>query len=180
MTSKLSPEEFATRATRLKLLLLDVDGVLTDGIVYIGSDGYEAKAFSIRDGASIVWAQRSGLEIALLSGRPSEATSRRAAELGIKSVIQVGPEKRAPFRKLLEDRKLDASEIAYMGDDFLDLPVLQLAGVSAAPGDAAPEVRDRVHWVSNAGGGRGAVREFIEALLRARKSWDGIISQHLD
>jgi 3-deoxy-D-manno-octulosonate 8-phosphate phosphatase (KDO 8-P phosphatase) len=180
MTSNLSPEEFASRAARLKLLLLDVDGVLTDGIVYIGSDGHEAKAFSIRDGASIAWAQRSGLEVALLSGRPSEATARRAAELGIKAVIQVGPEKRAPFRKLLEDRKLDAGEVAYMGDDLLDLPVLRQAGLSAAPADAASAVRERVHWISTAGGGRGAVREFIEALLRARQSWDGIISRHLD
>jgi len=180
MNSSLSAEEFALRASRLKLLVLDVDGVLTDGTVWIGSDGHEAKAFSIRDGASIAWAQRSGLEVALLSGRPSDATTRRAAELRINTVIQVGPEKRAPFQRLLQERQLDASEIAYMGDDLLDLPVLRLAGVSAAPGDAAPEVRERVHWVSNAAGGRGAVREFVEALLRARHSWDGILTHHLD
>ena len=180
MSSNLSHEEFAARASTIRLLLLDVDGVLTDGTVWIGSDGHEAKVFSIRDGASIVWAQRSGLEVALLSGRPSEATTRRAAELGIKSVIQAGPEKRAPFRRLLEERQLQAAEVAYMGDDLLDLPVLRQVGLSASPGDAAPEVRERVHWVSEAPGGRGAVREFVEALLRARQSWDGIISQHLD
>lgn len=177
---KLTPKQFTQRAKRVRLLVLDVDGVLTDGRVSIGGDGHEAKWFSIRDGAALAWVRRAGIDVAWLSGRPSDATTRRADELGIGTVIQAGPEKRAPFRKLLADRGLSASDVAYMGDDLLDLPVLQQAGLAASPADAAPEVRRRVHWVSQAPGGHGAVREFIERILRARGAWDGIVAAHLD
>ena len=174
----LLPDEISTRARRVRLLILDVDGVLTDGQVLIGGGGKEYKGFFIRDGAAIIWAQRSGLEVALLSGRPSEATTRRAAELGIGTVIQHGPEKQKPFEALLAERGLTADEVAYMGDDLLDLPVLRRVGLSAAPADAAPEVRERVDWVSAATGGRGAVREFIELILRAQQRWDAVLQQH--
>lgn len=176
----LPPDELAARAVRVRLLLLDVDGVLTDGTILLEGGGRESKSFSIRDGAAIVWARRAGLIVALLSGRPSEATSRRAAELGIETVIQHGPEKRAPFLALLEERGLAADEVAYMGDDLLDLPVLTRVGLSGAPADAVADVLARVHWVSRHAGGRGAVREFIELLLRARESWDPLVAKHLD
>jgi 3-deoxy-D-manno-octulosonate 8-phosphate phosphatase (KDO 8-P phosphatase) len=176
----LGPEAVATRARRVRLLLLDVDGVLTDGLVHIEGTGREFKSFSIRDGAAIVWAQRAGLQLGLLSGRPSKATSRRAAELGIATVLQHGPEKREPFINLLKERGLSPDDVAYMGDDLLDLPVLSAVGLSAAPADAVPEVISRVHWVSRYPGGRGAVRELIEALLRAQGSWDGIVARFLD
>lgn len=176
----LLPAELTARARRVRLLLLDVDGVLTDGLVQLEGGGRESKAFSIRDGAAIVWAQRAGLEVGLLSGRPSEATTRRAAELGIETVIQHGQDKREPFQALLSERGLDAGEVAYMGDDLLDLPVLARVGLSAAPRDAAPDVLSRVHWVSHQPGGRGAVRELVELLLRAQQSWDAIVARYLD
>ncbi|HXT69993.1 MAG TPA: HAD hydrolase family protein [Vicinamibacterales bacterium] len=175
-----SPEALTTRARRVKLVLLDVDGVLTDGLVQIEGSGRESKSFSIRDGAAIVWAQRTGLEIGLLSGRPSEATTRRASELGITTVLQHGPDKREPFQRLLAERSLTADDVAYMGDDLLDLPVLTRVGLSAAPADATPEVLSRVHWISRYPGGQGAVRELLEVILRAQQSWDAVVSRFLD
>lgn len=172
----LDADAIQARAKSLRLLLFDVDGVLTDGSVLIGSDGWEAKPFSIRDGAAMVIAQREGLTVGLLSGRPSEATSRRAAELGIGLVVQGGPDKRGGFQKILADHGLDASVVGYMGDDLLDLPILKRVGLAAAPADAVPEVRDRVHWISRHAGGRGAVREFIELVLRARERWAAIVA----
>jgi 3-deoxy-D-manno-octulosonate 8-phosphate phosphatase (KDO 8-P phosphatase) len=172
----LPPTEIEARAKRLQLLLFDVDGVLTDGSVMIGSDGWEAKLFSIRDGAGMVMAQREGLTVGLLSGRPSEATSRRAAELGITLVLQGGPDKRGAFDRVLMERSLQGEQVGYMGDDLLDLAIFSRAGLTAAPADAVPEVRDRAHWISGFGGGRGAAREFIELVLRARAQWDGIVA----
>src|SRR5262245_14626735 len=122
-----------SRARRVRLVLLDVDGVLTDCSVVIAADGQETKTFSIRDGAAIAWSLRAGLEVGLLSGRPSEATSRRARELGINLVIQGGPEKREPFLALLAERGLQADEVAYMGDDLVDLPVMVRVGLATAP-----------------------------------------------
>ena len=176
----LAMPELTERARRVRLVLLDVDGVLTEGSVVVSGTGTETKTFSIRDGASIVWAQRAGLEVGILSGRPSEATTRRAAELGIGLTIQGGPEKLQPFLSLLAERGLSAADVAYMGDDLGDLPVLTRAGVSGAPADAAPEVLSRVHWVAERRGGQGAVREFIELVLRARGEWDSLVAGFLD
>ena len=175
----LTAKDLAARAARVRLLILDVDGVLTDGSVLIEGGGREAKSFSIRDGAAIVWARRAGLEVALLSGRPSEATTRRAAELGIETVIQHGPEKQQPFQTLLAERGMAADEVAYMGDDLLDLPVLTRVGLSGAPADAVDDVLARVHWVSTRPGGRGAVREFVELVLRAKDAWEPLVARHL-
>ena len=172
----LNAESVHARAKTLRLLLFDVDGVLTDGSVLIGSDGWEAKPFSIRDGAALVMAQREGLTVGLLSGRPSEATTRRAAELGIGLVVQGGPDKRRAFAKIVAEQGVDPSEVGYMGDDLLDIPVLRQVGLAAAPADAVPEVRERVHWISTYAGGRGAVREFIELVLRARERWTAIVA----
>jgi 3-deoxy-D-manno-octulosonate 8-phosphate phosphatase (KDO 8-P phosphatase) len=163
------------RARSLKLLLFDVDGVLTDGSVHMHGDGSEMKSFYIRDGVAMVWAQRAGLTVGLLSGRQSEATARRAAELGISIVIQGQNDKRASYTHVLGSLQLRDDQVAFMGDDLLDLPVLARVGLSAAPGDAAPEVRGRVHWISQHPGGRGAVREFLEVVLRARGQWDGLV-----
>ena len=173
----LSIQEVHDRARRLRLLLLDVDGVLTDGTVSIDSAGGEAKAFSIRDGAAIVWAGREGLEIGLLSGRPSGATTRRAAELGLRIVYQAGPDKIRTYHELLSTHGYTDAEIGYMGDDLLDLPIIGRAGLSAAPADAVDEVRATVDWVSRFGGGRGAVRELLEVVLRAQGKWDRILQR---
>ncbi|MEO7191258.1 MAG: HAD-IIIA family hydrolase [Vicinamibacterales bacterium] len=170
----LSIEELHARARRVRLVLLDVDGVLTDGTVDIDVAGKESKRFFIRDGLGIVWSRREGIEVGLLSGRPSAATSRRAAELGLSIVVQEGPDKGAAFTRLLGEHGYAPDEVAYMGDDLLDLPVLRRAGVAAAPADSSPEVLASVHWVSQFGGGRGAVRELIELILRVHGRWDAI------
>lgn len=168
----LSSYEIQGRARKLRLVLLDVDGVLTDGLVWMDSHGGEAKTFSIRDGAAVKWAQAAGLSIGLLSGRPSEATSRRAKELGIETVIQRGGHKIDGYSDVLRQLSLDDEHVAYMGDDLQDLPVIARAGLSAAPADAAEEVRAAVHWTSARPGGHGAVREFIELVLKARGRWN--------
>ena len=163
----------------LKLLLLDVDGVLTDGSILVHADGSESKQFNIRDGAGIVWAQRAGLSIGLLSARMAEATAVRAAQLGITIVSMGGADKLAGYERILADAGLSDEQVGYMGDDLQDLPVLRRAGFSAAPADAAPEVRAAVHWVSASGGGRGAVRECIEHVLRSQGNWRTAVSGYL-
>ena len=172
-------EDFDARARALKLLLFDVDGVLTDGGITLDGTGGEVKRFFVRDGSALVWARRAGLAIGLLSGRASPVTLRRAAELGLDVVRQDGPDKRGPFARILEEQAVSDSEVGYMGDDLLDLPVLMRVGLAAAPADAVPEVRERVHWVSDHRGGHGAVRQFVEHVLRARQRWDALVEEHL-
>ena len=171
----LSPTAVDARARDLRLLLFDVDGVLTDGSVTVSGDGTESKAFFIRDGLALVWAQQAGLSVGLLSGRRSEATTRRAAELGISILVQGETNKLAAYRQILAGQHLADEHVAYMGDDLLDLPVLAHVGLSTAPSDAADKVRACVHWVSRHRGGRGAVRELVEIILRARGRWDALV-----
>jgi 3-deoxy-D-manno-octulosonate 8-phosphate phosphatase (KDO 8-P phosphatase) len=166
--------------THIKLLLLDVDGVLTDGRIVVHADGTESKAFSIRDGSAIVWAQRAGLAVGLLSARTAPATAVRAAQLGITTVVQGSANKLAGYEQILSRAGLVDDEVGYMGDDLQDLPVLRRAGFSAAPADAAPEVRRAVQWVSTSGGGRGAVRECIEHVLRAQGQWHAAVGGFLE
>lgn len=163
------------RAERIRLILLDVDGVLTDGSVILHADGSESKEFHIRDGAAIVWAMQAGIRVGLLSARTSVATSQRAAQLGIRIVSQGIGSKTTEFARIIAEQRLDENEVAYMGDDLLDLGVLRRAGLAGAPADGAAEVRAAAHWTSTLGGGRGAVREFIEVILRAQARWDGIV-----
>ena len=160
------------RASRIRLLLFDVDGVLTDGLVVMHADGTESKNFHIRDGAAIVWAQRAGLSVGLLSSRPSGATTQRAAQLAIRLVVQGVASKVTAYEQILRDQDLTDETVAYMGDDLVDIPVLARAGLSSAPADAVPEVRAAVHWISQRNGGRGAVREFVEVVLKAQHRWD--------
>jgi 3-deoxy-D-manno-octulosonate 8-phosphate phosphatase (KDO 8-P phosphatase) len=160
------------------MLLFDVDGVLTDGVVVMHTDGTESKGFHIRDGAAIVWAQRAGFSVGLLSARTSGATTQRAAQLGIRTVVQGVKDKLAAYEEICRGEGLSDVNVAYMGDDLLDLTVLGRVGLSAAPADAAPEVRERVHWVSAVGGGRGAVRELIELVLRAQRKWDAATQEY--
>jgi 3-deoxy-D-manno-octulosonate 8-phosphate phosphatase (KDO 8-P phosphatase) len=171
----LSPDSLHDRASRIRLLLFDVDGVLTDGVVIMHADGTESKGFHIRDGAAIVWAQRAGLPVGLLSSRASGATTQRAAQLAIRLVVQGVRDKLAAYERIVKEAGLTDDAVAYMGDDLVDLPVLARAGLAAAPADAAAEVRERAHWTSQAGGGRGAVREFIEMILRAQDRWSDVV-----
>jgi 3-deoxy-D-manno-octulosonate 8-phosphate phosphatase (KDO 8-P phosphatase) len=161
----------------LKLLLFDVDGVLTDGTILVHGDGTESKQFNIKDGAAMVWAQRAGLRIGLLSARSADATAIRAAQLGLTIVVQGSANKLAGYEQILAAQGLGDADVGYMGDDLQDLPVLRRAGFSAAPADAAAEVREAVRWVSRVGGGRGAARECIEHVLRAQGAWTAAVAE---
>lgn len=166
------------KAARIRLLLFDVDGVLTDGTVVLHSDGSESKTFHIRDGAAIVLAQRAGLTVGFLSARTSGATTHRAAQLGVRIVAQGVARKLEAYERILRDAGLADEAVAFMGDDFLDLPVLARVGVSAAPADGAPDVCRQVDWVSPFGGGRGAARSLIEIVLRAQGRWDEVLNEY--
>jgi 3-deoxy-D-manno-octulosonate 8-phosphate phosphatase (KDO 8-P phosphatase) len=148
-----------------------VDGVMTDGKILLHPDGSESKQFDIKDGAAIVLAHRAGLLTGLLSSRNSAATTLRASQLAVRIVRQNVPSKLEAYEEILREHNLADEGVAFMGDDLLDLPVLARAGLSAAPADAVEDVRARVHWVSRAGGGNGAVRELIELVLRAQDRW---------
>jgi 3-deoxy-D-manno-octulosonate 8-phosphate phosphatase (KDO 8-P phosphatase) len=165
------------RASKIRLLLFDVDGVLTDGVVVMHADGTESKGFHIRDGAALVWAQRAGIPVGLISARASGATTQRAAQLAIRIVVQGVASKLAAYEQIIRNANLEDEAVAYMGDDLIDLPVLARAGLAAAPADAAAEVRANAHWVSTATGGRGAAREFVEMVLKAQQRWDDVVRQ---
>ena len=167
-------EALAARCRRLRMILTDVDGVMTDGTILLFSDGSEAKAFHVRDGLGVVLAHRAGLRTGLLAGRSSPAVARRAEELGIAVVLQGIADKVSALHELLQREGLGAHEVAYMGDDVNDLPVMSEAGLSAAPADAPLEVRAQAFMVTDAAGGRGCLREFIEAILRARGDWERV------
>jgi len=163
------------RAARVRLVLFDVDGVLTDGRVVLHGTGGESKQFHIRDGIVMVWAQRVGLKIGFLSARMSATTTERAAQLGITLVHQGVPSKIDAYDEIAGDIGLNDEEIAYMGDDIVDIAVLSRVGLAAAPSDAVAEVRKRVHWVAPSAGGAGAARELLELILRAQDRWDAIV-----
>lgn len=150
---------------RVRGLVFDVDGVLTDGTVSISSFGHESKRFSIQDGTGILWCRMLGYELALVSGRESGATTIRAEELGIHEVYQGVRDKVAQVSAWAEEKGLELEQILYMGDDHIDLPVFEAVGISVAPANADPHVRAQATHVTAAGGGEGAVREAIEWLL---------------
>jgi len=152
----------------VKLLILDVDGVLTDGTITYDHLGREVKFFNTKDGYGIVRAQREGMRVAVVSGRHSWQVEKRCRELKVEEVYQGVSDKLALYEKLKEKFGLKDEEVAAMGDDLPDLPVLQRAGVSGAPADAVPEVKVIVDFVSRREGGRGAVREFIDYLLKEK------------
>jgi 3-deoxy-D-manno-octulosonate 8-phosphate phosphatase (KDO 8-P phosphatase) len=166
------------KASRVRLLLFDVDGVLTDGTVVMHADGAESKGFHIRDGAAIVWAQRAGLTVGLLSARSSGATAHRAAQLAVRIVEQGVRSKLTSYEQIIRDARVTDDQVAYMGDDLLDLPVLARVGLSAAPADAAAEVLENVDFVSKLGGGRGAARELIELVLKSQRRWDDVVREY--
>jgi 3-deoxy-D-manno-octulosonate 8-phosphate phosphatase (KDO 8-P phosphatase) len=167
------------RAARLRLLLFDVDGVFTDGTILLDATGAESKRFHIRDGTAIVWAHRAGLLTGLLSARHAASTAQRAAQLGIRIVHQGVASKLEGYEHILRDHELGDDQVGYMGDDLLDVPVLRRVGLAAAPADAAPEVLERVHWVSPSPGGGGAVRDLITLVLRAQQKWESLAASYL-
>lgn len=164
--------DVAARAREIRLLLLDVDGVLTDGSLYYGPQGEAFKRFDVKDGHGLVMWRVCGGRTGILTARTSEIVAKRAAELRLDPVLQGQKDKLAGFRKVLELTLLRPEQICYAGDDTNDLAVLESAGLAVAPADAAPEVRAVAHWVTQAPGGRGAVREVAELLLRAQGLWE--------
>ena len=168
------------KARQIRLLLFDVDGVLTDGRLLLHSDGTESKQFAIRDGLAFVAAHRAGLRTGLISGRASASTQHRAAQLGIAIVHENVAAKLDTYEQVLASEGVDDAQVAYMGDDLPDLPVLARAGLACAPADAAGEIRARAHWVSRARGGEGAARELVELVLRAQDKWDALVASYLN
>jgi len=165
-------------AQQIKVLVCDVDGVLTDGAIIYGNGGSELKAFNSRDGLAIKLAGLSGLPVVWLTGRSSEAVARRGRELDAR-VWQGVAEKAAGLRRIADDLGITLAEIAYIGDDLNDLPALRLAGLPIAVADAMPEVIDAAAFVTNASGGRGAVREAIELILHCQQRWDAAVETFL-
>jgi 3-deoxy-D-manno-octulosonate 8-phosphate phosphatase (KDO 8-P phosphatase) len=172
----LPDDQLAQRAARLSWLLFDVDGVMTDGRLYYGPDGEQSKVFEVRDGLGLKLAQRAGLKVGILTGRESKALANRAKELGLDTLLMDRPEKGPAFLHFLDRNGVAADRVGYMGDDLVDLPVISRCGLSFAPADAIPEVRDRVDRVLTLDGGRGVVREMIEVVLRARGDWDRVVA----
>jgi 3-deoxy-D-manno-octulosonate 8-phosphate phosphatase (KDO 8-P phosphatase) len=166
-------------ASRIKLFLCDVDGVLTDGSVFIGGER-EFKRFNIRDGLGIVLARRAGLKVGWVSARPSRATQLRAEELKVDFLVQQGDNisKTGAIERLLTRERLNWSEVCFVGDDIIDLGPLTRAGFSVAVGDAMPEAKAAAHFTTKAAGGRGAVREVVELILKAQGKWQPFLKQY--
>jgi 3-deoxy-D-manno-octulosonate 8-phosphate phosphatase (KDO 8-P phosphatase) len=163
----------------IRMLIMDVDGVLTDGTIIIDSAGNESKRFSLLDGHGIKLWHRTGLETALISGRDSVATSTRAEQLSIKRVIQGQKKKLPAFEELLHQTQLSASQVAYVGDDLLDLPLVVRAGLGVAVANAVEELKQRADMITSRPGGAGAVREVIEYILKNTGKWDQLMERYL-
>ncbi|MGE3473592.1 MAG: KdsC family phosphatase [Vicinamibacterales bacterium] len=176
----LTDTELDQRAAAVRMILFDVDGVLTDGRVIVHTDGTESKSFFIRDGIAMVWAQRAGIKVGFLSARLSATTPHRAAQLGITLVYHGVSSKLATYERILADHGLADTDIAYMGDDVVDLAVLNRVGLAMAPADCVEEVRSRSHLVTRAAGGAGAAREAIERILRVQGRWEAIVEAYLN
>ena len=167
------------RAARIVLMGFDVDGVLTDGTLYFSSQGDEIKAFSSLDGHGLKLLQQAGVEVAIISGRSSRALELRALNLGIEELHMGVADKRTLLTELAAQRAIELSQTGYMGDDVVDLPVLRACGFSATVADGHGEVRSRVDYVATKGGGRGAVREVCDLIIRARGKWDAAMAEYL-
>jgi 3-deoxy-D-manno-octulosonate 8-phosphate phosphatase (KDO 8-P phosphatase) len=170
------------RASKIRLLLMDVDGVLTDGKLYNvpAPDGSmaETKGFDSQDGIALQWLNRAGIAGGVISGRVSPATTERAKQVKFKYVYQGHTEKIPILQEILADAEVDASEVAYIGDDFTDVVVMRRVGLAIATANARPEVKPVAHYVTQAVGGQGAVREVVELLLKAQGRWDEILKQY--
>ena len=170
--------ELRKRIRRVRLVVFDCDGVLTDGGIVIGADGREAKRFNVHDGSGIKYLQRGGIGTAILSGRRAAAVAYRAKELGIAFVLQGFKRKADGLEKLIRGSGTPAEEICYVGDDLPDIPVMRAVGVAVAVADARPEVRRAAHWVTRAAGGRGAAREVAERILKVQGKWVEVAARY--
>lgn len=162
----------------VRLLLLDVDGVLTDGRIVFDGNGVESKFFNVKDGQGIKMVQRAGIAVGIISGRESRVVANRAAELGITHLYQKSLDKLGPYREILDKTGLSDHQVAYVGDDIVDLPLLRRVGFAAAPADAIPEVHQYVHFVTRNRGGWGAVREVCDLLLKEQNAWEAVTAKY--
>jgi 3-deoxy-D-manno-octulosonate 8-phosphate phosphatase (KDO 8-P phosphatase) len=167
------------RAANIRMLVLDVDGVLTDGKLYFDHAGNELKAFNTRDGLGMKALQKSGIEVAVITGRKSEAVTHRMTQLGIKHVYQGREDKIHAFLDLLELTGLDAQQVCFAGDDWIDLPVLLRVGLAVSVADAEERVKQHVHWITQSKGGDGAVRELCNLILAAQDKEQTILDEIL-
>ena len=167
------------RAARIKLLLMDCDGVLTDGRIWLFENGEEQKGFHTRDGLGIDLWHRAGLTSGIISGRESIAVERRARALGMTYIWQGCSDKEGVFADTLVQAGLTNAEVAYIGDDLNDIPLMLRSGLGVAVADASPETREHAHYVTQLAGGSGAVREVIELILKAQDRWSDLIRIYL-
>jgi 3-deoxy-D-manno-octulosonate 8-phosphate phosphatase (KDO 8-P phosphatase) len=165
--------------SKIKMLITDVDGVLTDGTIIISADGTESKKFSLLDGHGIKMWHRAGLATAFISGRDTSATSIRARQLNVDYVFQGCKKKLPAFEKLLEKAGLSENQVAYIGDDLMDLPLVKRAGLGVAVAGSASELKDAADYVTTAQGGSGAVREVIEYILKDTGKWQELIQRYM-
>jgi len=161
-------QDIQKKAANIRLVIFDVDGVLTDGSLYIGDDGQEYKAFHSKDGHGMVMLQQSGVEIAIITGRTSQVVEHRMANLGITHIYQGKLEKLPAYEELRKKLGISPEETAYVGDDVVDLPVMRRVGLAIAVQDAHPLVRQHSHWQTPSTGGRGAARDVCEMLMEAK------------
>ena len=164
--------------SKIKLLLLDVDGVLTDGRITYSNDGGESKSFDVKDGHGLKLVQRAGIKVGIITGRQSAVVARRAEELGIDLLYQGIKDKRVPFNEILGNLNLLPEEVAYVGDDIVDLPVMRQVGFAATVADALDDVKPFAHMISKRNGGRGAVREICDFILKESGRWSGVASHY--
>ena len=176
----ISEEELLIIAEKIKLLVLDVDGVLTDGGIILDGGDNEFKSFHVRDGHGIRMLMRAGINVALITGRHSKVVERRAKELGINEIFQKCHDKTIAYRELADKYSLQDHEIAYVGDDVVDISVLKMCGFPVAVSDAEDEVKSSVRMITKKGGGKGAVREVCNFLLRAKGLWEGMVDGYAE
>lgn len=171
-------ESVKERLSNIKLLILDVDGVMTDGRIIFDSNGVESKFFNVKDGHGIKMVQRAGIEVGIISGRESQVVVNRASELGISCLYQKCLDKLTPYTKILAETGLDDSQVAFVGDDIIDIPIMRRVGFAAAPADAVPDVLPHVHFVTRNRGGWGAVREVCDLLLKEQGVWETVTARY--
>ena len=174
---KTSTEDITERARRIKLLLMDCDGVLTDGRLWLTSDGDEQKAFHARDGQGISLLHRAGLRTGIITGRTSSAVDRRAQDLKMSYVRQYAKDKIKALDEILADAGVARDECAYIGDDVADIPVMRRVGFAVAVSDAVEETKQAAHYLTELKGGQGAVREACDLILKAQGRWDELMER---
>jgi 3-deoxy-D-manno-octulosonate 8-phosphate phosphatase (KDO 8-P phosphatase) len=172
---QITPADVAARCLPIELLVMDVDGVLTDGVIALDDLGTETKRFHVRDGVGLALWHRASKRSAILSGRQAKAVDRRAAELGIKHVLQGREQKGSSLRTLFNELDLSPRQVCFLGDDLPDLSALFISGLAVCPADAALEVQHAAHFITQASGGQGAVREAIELILKAQERWNDLV-----